>query len=50
MNELTTTLETDSLPPSKGIFQERWDILKRDRMAYASFWFLMSLLVLAFFG
>ena len=50
MNELITTLETDSLPPSKGIFQERWDILKRDRMAYASFWFLMSLLVLAFFG
>ena len=50
MNELRTTLETDSLPPSKGIFQERWDILKRDRMAYASFWFLMSLLVLAFFG
>ena len=50
MNELTTTLENDSLPPSKGIFQERWDILKRDRMAYASFWFLMSLLVLAFFG
>ena len=50
MTELIRTLETDSLPPSKGIFQERWDILKRDRMAYASFWFLMSLLVLAFFG
>ena len=50
MNELITTLETDSLPPSKGIFQERLDILKRDRMAYASFWFLMFLLVLAFFG
>ena len=37
-------------PPSKGLFQERWDILKRNKMAYGSFWFLMFLLALAFFG
>ena len=44
------TLERDALPPSKGLFQERWDILKRNKMAYGSFWFLMSLLALAFLG
>ncbi len=50
MNDSITTLEEYSLPPSKGLFQERWDILKRNRMAYGSFWFLMFLLALAFFG
>ena len=50
MNEPITYLEADSLPPSKGLFQERWDILKRNRMAYASFWFLMFLLGLAVLG
>jgi len=44
------TLERDALPPSKGLFQERWDILKRNTMAYGSFWLLMSLLALAFLG
>ena len=50
MNKSETIIEEDILPPSKGLFQERWDILKRNRMAYASFWFLMFLLVLAFLG
>jgi peptide/nickel transport system permease protein len=50
MNKSITTFETDALPPSKGIFKERWDILKRNTMAYGSFWFLMSLLALALFG
>jgi len=50
MDESITTLQTDALPPSKGLFQERWDILKRNTMAYGSFWFLMSLLALAFLG
>ena len=50
MNESKMTLETDALPPSKGLFQERWGILKRNTMAYGSFWFLMSLLALAFLG
>jgi peptide/nickel transport system permease protein len=50
MNESVTILETDALPPSKGLFQERWDILKRNTLAYGSFWFLMSLLALAILG
>jgi peptide/nickel transport system permease protein len=50
MNKSITTFETDALPPSKGIFKDRWDILKRNTMAYGSFWFLMSLLALALFG
>jgi peptide/nickel transport system permease protein len=50
MNESMITLERDALPPSKGLFQERWDILKRNTMAYGSFWFIMSLLALAFLG
>jgi len=48
MNEPITN--ADALSPSKGLFQERWDILKRNRMAYASFWFLMFLLGLAVLG
>ena len=50
MSRSITIIEEDSLPPSKGLFQERWDILKRNRMAYSSFWFLMFLLTLAFLG
>ena len=49
MSESITTFEMEA-PPSKGLFQERWDILKRNTMAYGSFWFLMFLLALAFFG
>ena len=50
MNEPVTYLEADALPPSKGLFQERWDILKRNRMAYASFWFLIVLFTFAIMG
>ena len=50
MNEAITDLEADALAPSKGLFQERWDILKRNRMAYASFLFLVFLLGLAVLG
>ena len=50
MNEQTTYLEADALPPSKGLFQERWNILKRNRMAYASFWFLIVLFTFAIMG
>jgi peptide/nickel transport system permease protein len=50
MNEPITYLEADALPPSKGLFQERWDILKRNRMAYASFWFLIVLFTFAIMG
>jgi peptide/nickel transport system permease protein len=50
MNNSLTNLEADALKPSKGLFQERWDILKRNRMAYASYWFLVSLFGLAILG
>ena len=40
----------DTFPSSKGLFQERWDIFKRNRIAYGSFWSLISMFVLAFFG
>lgn len=50
MNEPITNFEADALTPSKGLFQERWDILKRNRMAYASFLFLVFLLGLAVLG
>ena len=50
MNEPITNFEADALTPSKGLFQERWDILKRNRMAYASFLFLVFLLGLATLG
>ncbi|MEC8956927.1 MAG: ABC transporter permease [Nitrospinota bacterium] len=50
MNGSITISEKDTLPPSKGLFQERWDIFKRNRIAYGSFWSLMSMFVLAFFG
>ena len=50
MNEPIVYLEADALPPSKGLFQERWDILKRNRMAYASSWFLIVLFTFAIMG
>jgi peptide/nickel transport system permease protein len=50
MNELIPNLETDGLEPTKGLFRERWDILKRNRMAYASYWFLISMFGLAILG
>jgi len=50
MNETITTSDGDALPPSKGFFQERWDIFKRNRIAYGSFWSLISMFVLAFLG
>ena len=43
-------INADTLPPSKGLFQERWAILKRNSMAYASFWFLIALFAFAIMG
>ena len=43
-------IAADALAPSKGIFQERWAILKRNHMAYASFWFLIALFSFAIMG
>jgi peptide/nickel transport system permease protein len=50
MNGSITISEKDTLSSSKGLFQERWDIFKRNRIAYGSFWSLMSMFLLAFFG
>ena len=50
MNGPITISEKDALLPSKGLFHERWDIFKRNRIAYGSFWSLMSMSVLALFG
>ena len=48
MNE--QIINADTLPPSKGLFQERWSILKRNSMAYASYWFLIALFAFAIMG
>ena len=50
MSDQIIYLEADALPPSKGLFQERWNILKRNRMAHASFWFLIVLFTFAIMG
>ena len=50
MNEPITISEKDIFPPAKGLFHESWDIFKRNRIAYGSFWSLMSMFLLAFFG
>ena len=47
---MSEQIDADALPPAQGLFQERWKILKRNRMAYASFWFLIGLLGLAVLG
>ena len=35
-------VNADTLPPYRGLFQERWTILKQNSMAYTSFWFLID--------
>ncbi|MFQ5449477.1 MAG: ABC transporter permease [Nitrospinaceae bacterium] len=50
MNQQAAIIDADALTPSVGLFRERWEIMKRDRMAYASFWFLVFLLVVAVAG
>ncbi len=51
MNEPVTNFATDAVaPPMKSLFRERWDILKRNRMAYTSYLFLLFLLGVAVAG
>ncbi len=50
MNDEARTLEADALKPQMSLFQERWQIFKRNRMAHASFWFLIGFLLLAVLG
>jgi len=46
----TTTQSPDALPPATGLFAERWRVLRKNRMAYLSFWFLLALFLLAIAG
>ncbi|VAX32659.1 Dipeptide transport system permease protein DppC (TC 3.A.1.5.2) [hydrothermal vent metagenome] len=50
MNEQTQTVTADALPPQLGLFQERWEFFKRNRMAHASALFLVALFALAIMG
>ena len=50
MNQQTLNPTADALPPEMGLFQERWEFFKRNRMAHASALFLAALMVLAILG
>lgn len=50
MSQQVQIVEADSLPPQKGLFQERWEFFKRNRMAYFSAFFLIALMILAILG
>ena len=47
MSEVLQINENDAeaLGAETGYFRERWNILKRNRLAYASYWFLIILFV-----
>ncbi|UCD11702.1 MAG: ABC transporter permease [Nitrospinaceae bacterium] len=49
MNE-NTMPQAEALPPATSLLAERWRVLKKNRMAYLSFWFLLFLFVLAIAG
>ena len=49
VNAENRTLEADALKPQMSLFQERWQIFKRNRMAHASYLFLVGFLLLAVF-
>ncbi len=44
------TIQAEALPPATSLLAERWRVLKKNRMAYLSFWFLLFLFVLAIAG
>jgi len=50
MSEVAQVYDAEALGPEIGFFRERWNILKRNRLAYASYLFLMVLLVVAVLG
>mgnify|MGYP000285845633 CR=1 FL=1 len=47
MNETKNTQMMEGLKPTASLFEERWDIFKRNHLAYFSFIFLMVLFVFA---
>ena len=50
MNETKNTQMMEGLKPTASLFEERWDIFKRNHLAYFSFIFLMVLFVFAIIG
>jgi len=50
MNETKKTQMMEGLKPTASLFEERWDIFKRNHLAYFSFIFLMVLFVFAIIG
>ena len=50
MNETKNTQMIEGLKPTASLFEERWDIFKRNHLAYFSFIFLMLLCVFAIIG
>ena len=50
MNETKNTQMMEGLKPTTSLFEERWDIFKRNHLAYFSFIFLMVLFVFAIIG
>ena len=50
MNETKDTQMMEGLKPTASLFEERWDIFKRNHLAYFSFIFLMVLFVFAIIG
>ena len=50
MNQQAQIVPADVLPPQMGLFRERWEFFKRNRMAHASSAFLAALMVLAILG
>ena len=50
MTETKNTQMVEGLKPTASLFEERWDIFKRNHLAYFSFIFLMVLFVFAIIG
>ena len=50
MNDTKNTQMMEGLKPTASLFEERWDIFKRNHLAYFSFIFLMVLFVFAIIG
>ena len=50
MNETIHMQEAEGLKPSVSLLEERWRIFKRNRLAYASYLYLLLLLIVAVVG
>ena len=50
MNETIHMQEAEGLKPSVSLLEERWRIFKRNRLAYASYLYLLLLLIVAAVG